>query len=148
MHVRGSTVAAIKLIVHVARHGGELVSLERVARDLGMTRSNATKLAFRLKRGDFLISVRGPRGGVRLARLPHQLLVGDVVYYLEEYEGSGPKYLRSKKPGEADIDRVIKNWLEDDVVSILNQHSIADFMTDGPHRRDVPSRKEKVRAKG
>jgi Rrf2 family nitric oxide-sensitive transcriptional repressor len=50
---------------------------------LGVSRHHLAKILMDLVAGAYLVSSRGPAGGVRLARPPGEIRVGDVVRYLE-----------------------------------------------------------------
>lgn len=50
---------------------------------LDVSRHHLAKILMDLVAGNYLVSSRGPTGGVRLAKPPGQIRVGDVVRYLE-----------------------------------------------------------------
>jgi len=54
-----------------------------LAERLDVSRHHLAKILMDLVAGDYLVSSRGPAGGVRLAKPPTQIRIGDVVRYLE-----------------------------------------------------------------
>ncbi len=82
---RAQTVIAVALDVafHAGR-GGALVGASEVAERLGAARRGLEPVLQALSRASLLDSVRGPRGGYRLARRPRDIRLLDLVLALEE----------------------------------------------------------------
>lgn len=70
---------AIRILVQCHNSGDELVKIAVVAEELGLTKQMALKLSNILRQLEFLESVRGPNGGVRLAAAAKNATVGEVV---------------------------------------------------------------------
>jgi Rrf2 family nitric oxide-sensitive transcriptional repressor len=75
---------ALRVLMYAAVHPGELVTIQQVADDYGISRNHLMKVAFELGRHGFLETVRGRRGGVRLARPPERIGLGEVVRKTED----------------------------------------------------------------
>ncbi|MDR3555456.1 MAG: Rrf2 family transcriptional regulator [Syntrophobacteraceae bacterium] len=103
----------VRLMLDLACHCGEgPVQLGAVARRQGIGVKYLEQIAVRLRKANYLRSVRGPKGGHLLARPPEQISVADVVTVLE----GGLKLTDCIKPdGECDrweqcVTRII--WAE------------------------------------
>ena len=82
---RAQTAIAVALDVafHAGR-GGTLVGAAEVAERLGTARRGLEPVLQALSRAGVLDSVRGPRGGYRLARRPRDIRLLDLVLALED----------------------------------------------------------------
>lgn len=78
---RDRAMLAVAIMLDVAFHGGRAatVSAADIAERLGMARRGMEPLLQSLSRAGLLESVRGPRGGYRLARPRRDVTVSEVV---------------------------------------------------------------------
>ena len=74
-------MVAVTVMLDVAFHGGRAatVSAADIAERLGLARRGMEPLLQALSRGGMLESVRGPRGGYRLARPRRDIRLSDIV---------------------------------------------------------------------
>ena len=75
---------ALRLLMYAALKDGDLVQIQEVAGAYGISKNHLMKVAFQLGKLGFLDTVRGRNGGLRLARPPDAILIGDVVRKTEE----------------------------------------------------------------
>jgi Rrf2 family nitric oxide-sensitive transcriptional repressor len=75
---------SLRLLMYAALRPGELVTVQQVADAYGISRNHLMKVAFELGRHGFLETVRGRGGGLRLARPPERIGLGDVVRKTED----------------------------------------------------------------
>jgi Rrf2 family protein len=91
---RDRALTAIAVALDVAFHagrgggGGTLAGAAEVAERLGVARRGLEPVLQTLSRAELLESVRGPRGGYRLARRPREIPLSDVLAAVAE--GSDP----------------------------------------------------------
>jgi Rrf2 family nitric oxide-sensitive transcriptional repressor len=71
---------SLRLLIYLAlkREGG-LATIEEVAAAYGISRHHLTKVAHQLGRLGYVETVRGRKGGIRLARPPAAIGLGEVV---------------------------------------------------------------------
>jgi Rrf2 family protein len=83
---RAQTAIAVALDIafHAGRSGGALAAAADVAERLGAARRGLEPVLQALSRAGLLESVRGPRGGYRLARRPRDVTLADIVGALTE----------------------------------------------------------------
>jgi Rrf2 family nitric oxide-sensitive transcriptional repressor len=74
---------ALRVLMHLAARPDRLASISEMARTYRISQNHLMKVVHDLRKEGFLESVRGRSGGVRLARLPENILVGDVVRHTE-----------------------------------------------------------------
>lgn len=74
---------ALRLLMHLAANDGRLVTIGEVAGRFNISQNHLMKVAHLLGREGFIETVRGRAGGLRLAREPDTIHVGDVVRHME-----------------------------------------------------------------
>ncbi len=73
-----------RMLLDIAENSnGRPVSVSEVSARLGVSVKYLEQLIRPLKRGGYLASVRGPKGGHMLTRRPEEITVGEVVRLLE-----------------------------------------------------------------
>lgn len=58
-------------------------TVEKLSTQLGLAKSHVMKIVAHLAKGGYLETTRGRGGGIRLAREPEQIRLGDVVRLIE-----------------------------------------------------------------
>ncbi len=75
---------ALRLLTCLALKPGEIVTISDVAESYGISRNHLMKVAHELGRAGFVETLRGRGGGLRLSRMPEEIVIGDVVRAMEE----------------------------------------------------------------
>ncbi len=70
---------SLRVLLYVGLHGDRLSSVREVSERYGVSRNHLVKVAHHLVRLGFLETVRGRHGGLRLARPPEEITVGEVI---------------------------------------------------------------------
>ena len=70
---------SLRLLMYAALKARQLVTIQEVADVYGISKNHLMKVAFQLGRDGFLETVRGRGGGLRLARKPDEIGLGDVI---------------------------------------------------------------------
>lgn len=130
MRLTKQTGHAIRILIDCTLAKDELVKVADVSERLGVTKQNVFKIVHILSHAGFLMAVRGPNGGVRLAKPATSIKIGDVVRAIEvtrvQVEGG-----RGRKT--ADNDPASINAMFDDAlsafISVLDQHTLAELAT-------------------
>ncbi len=74
---------AFRMLIHAALRAPALTTVNDVARDFSLSVAHLQKVAQTLAAHDFLETVRGRSGGLRLAKLPEQIRLGRVAAVTE-----------------------------------------------------------------
>ena len=69
--------------MYVAAHPDRLTTIREMATAYGISQNHLMKVVFELGRHGVLETVRGRKGGIRLARSPENIRIGDVVRFTE-----------------------------------------------------------------
>jgi Rrf2 family nitric oxide-sensitive transcriptional repressor len=127
MRLTKQTGYAIRILIDCAVAGDELVKIEPLALRLDITRQNAFKIVHLLSRSGFLSSVRGPTGGIRLARPADQIRISDVVTAMEETSVAIAETDDQKGgDGSSPLSTLFGDALAA-FISVLEAHTIADL---------------------
>ncbi len=77
----------LRLLAYLASRPEQLSSIGDIARHYGISHNHLTKVAHDLRKAGYLEAVRGRKGGIRLARPPEEVTLGDVVRHSEKLSG-------------------------------------------------------------
>lgn len=75
---------ALRALVFLASNRERLSSIREIAGIYGISENYMVKIIHRLGVGGFIETIRGRNGGLRLARPPEEIRIGDVVRFTEE----------------------------------------------------------------
>jgi Rrf2 family nitric oxide-sensitive transcriptional repressor len=70
---------SLRVLIYLALAPERLVTIEEIARSYGISKAHLMKVVHQLGLRGYVETVRGRRGGLRLARPPEAIGVGDVV---------------------------------------------------------------------
>lgn len=121
MRISKTTHNALQILIATARSGTNLIKGAAVAEQLDLTEQNTSKIVHLLSRGGLIKAVRGPQGGMKLARPPEEIRIGDVVLAMERMSVED-----ERGSANGDFSRLFDSAL-DAFVSVLNQHTLADM---------------------
>jgi Rrf2 family nitric oxide-sensitive transcriptional repressor len=76
---------SFRVLIYLALAGDRLATIEEIARRYGISKAHLTKVVHELGLRGYVETVRGRRGGLRLARPAEEIGVGELV---RETEGS------------------------------------------------------------
>lgn len=75
---------ALRVLTYVAAGADRLCSVSEIAAAYGISRNHLVKVVHDLGKAGFLDSARGRSGGIRLARPPQTIGIGEVVRHTED----------------------------------------------------------------
>lgn len=147
MRLTKQTSHAIRILIDCARAGSGLVKVSDVAARLDITKQNAFKIVHLLAKSGFLASVRGPHGGIRLARPALHIRVSDVVRAMEQTSfGGEPGSDRAPAKAAAPSLGTVFGDAMDAFIAVLDAHTLADLAA--AHRAEPARPKPAVKAQG
>lgn len=75
---------AMRVLLYLGARPDTLCSVPEIARGYGISQNHLMKVVHDLGRAGYVSSVRGRFGGIRLARAPEEINIGEVVRRTEE----------------------------------------------------------------
>lgn len=125
---------AMRLLMYVGNHTDRLCTISEVARAYRISEPHLMKVTHRLSQTGWLETVRGKNGGMRLAKPPHEIVLGAVIRDTEvdmalvECLGENNRCSLSNHCGLTDIVQgALQAFLQH-----LDQYTLADILPDAP----------------
>jgi len=126
---------SLRLLMYVSVKREALVTIQEVADAYGISKNHLMKVAFELGRKGFLETVRGRGGGLRLARPPEKIGVGEVVRAMEEdftmVECFDPSINQCVITGPCRLRGVLSRALKA-YFAVLDEYTLADLAGQNP----------------
>jgi Rrf2 family transcriptional regulator, nitric oxide-sensitive transcriptional repressor len=120
----------LRTLQMVALRAPDIVTVDDVARAHRISKAHLVKVAGELARRGYIETIRGRRGGMRLARPPEQITVGEIIRWteapLELVECFAPDTSSCPLTGVCHLSRGIQRALRA-FLSVLDDLTIADI---------------------
>jgi Rrf2 family protein len=130
--VKGRYALAAAVVIAQESVRGINVSVSSIAENLGISKIYLEQVFSQLKKANLLTSVKGPRGGYRLAKTPSRTTVWEVLVALELSLTEKPEdTVGENAPGvEAAMRRLIFEPLDVSIREALCNVTVQDMMDD------------------
>jgi Rrf2 family nitric oxide-sensitive transcriptional repressor len=141
MRLTAMTDYALRLLMHVGQHRERLCTIAEVAQVYGISEAHLMKITHQLGLAGWIETVRGKGGGMRLAREPAQINLGELVrsvepdFSLVECLASGSGCTLT---GQCRLTRVFGGAL-DAFMQQLDAHTLADVLPPRRVRGSLPA---------
>jgi Rrf2 family nitric oxide-sensitive transcriptional repressor len=129
MHLTKHTDYAFRVLLYLAsKPEGELAKIPQICEFYQLSQSHISKIVMKLVQAGYVSAFRGKGGGIRLAKVPDAINVGQV---LAEFE-PGMRLVNCREPYCA-LDPVctlkgVLNEAAQEFVANLERYSLADLM--------------------
>lgn len=120
----------MRLLIHLAVQPDESAPIQQIAQRYGISRHHLMKVAHRAVQAGYVEGVRGRAGGLKLARRPKDIGIGQVLRALEDWrivECFEPASNRCPIAGGCGLQMILKQALEAYFV-VLDRYSLADVV--------------------
>ena len=84
MHLTRYTDYSLRTLIYLGTRPEKLATISEIAAYHDISRNHLMKVVHQLGANNYIDTLRGKGGGIKLARPPGQIVVGDVVRSMEE----------------------------------------------------------------
>ncbi|GAB2189358.1 RrF2 family transcriptional regulator [Sessilibacter sp. MAH2] len=84
MQLTKHTDFAFRTLIYLASHRDSLATIQIIAETFDLSKSHLMKVVNKLVNIGWVESIRGKKGGIRLAVEPHEIGVADVIVKMEQ----------------------------------------------------------------
>lgn len=129
MHLTRFTDYGLRTLIYLALQPDRLGQIRDIAAAYHVSENHMVKVIHRLGQADFIETIRGRNGGVRLAHAPEQIIIGDVVRKMEadftfvECQGNGECAIHGACRLESILDEAAAA-----LFSVLDRYSLRDVV--------------------
>ena len=128
MRLTRYTDYALRVLIHLALYDDRLCSIGEIAGAYDISHNHLMKVANALARDGFVETVRGRRGGMRLARPAAAITVGEVVRRTEEGFQLADCSGCALSPA-CGLTGVLAEAMQA-MMAVFDAHTVADLLTD------------------
>ncbi|WP_286238602.1 RrF2 family transcriptional regulator [Neptuniibacter halophilus] len=129
MQLSRFTDYTLRVLFYVATNNDRLVTLAEIAGCYNISVEHLRKVVHALSKGGHLATFRGKNGGIRLAKAPELINIGQVV---AEAEGQEPLINCSQQmcilTGFCSLQQVLGE-AQQAFMAVLQQHTLADMLS-------------------
>ena len=130
---------SLRVLMFLALKGDGLATIAEIAKAYGISKNHLMKVAHQLGVAGYVETVRGKGGGLRLARRPQDIVIGDVVRRTEPDMTLVPCFARDDASCTILPSCALRGVLSkarDAFLSALDEHTLADLVRPrGPLRK-------------
>jgi Rrf2 family nitric oxide-sensitive transcriptional repressor len=83
MRLTAYTDYSLRTLMYLALNRGQLATIQEIADVHGIAKNHLTKVVHQLGMLGYVTTIRGRKGGLRLAREPSEINIGEVVRHTE-----------------------------------------------------------------
>lgn len=126
---------SLRVLMYLGVHGERLATIGEVARAYGVSENHLVKVVHHLAQHGYIQTTRGKGGGMRLARPPEKINVGEVVRGTEENLTLVECFDRATSDCRIEPACVLKGILSraiDAFFAALERYTLADLLVTKP----------------
>lgn len=130
MRLTTMTDYAMRILMYLGQHPDRLCTIAEMTACYGVSRSHLMKVTNRLARAEWIETIRGKNGGMRLAHPPEAIPLGEVVRDMEN-DMALVECLAGKQDctlvGQCGLPAILTGALAQ-FMAYLNSYSLADLL--------------------
>jgi Rrf2 family nitric oxide-sensitive transcriptional repressor len=130
MHLTRQADYTMRLLIHLALQPDEPATIQQIAERYGISRHHLMKVANRAVQAGYVQGVRGRSGGLKLAKKPKEISIGEVLRTMEDWrmvECFDPAVNQCPIAGGCGLQAILQEALAA-YFSVLDRYSLADVV--------------------
>lgn len=85
MRLTNYTDYSLRVLIYLAaEHNGKLANIKEIAETYDISKNHLMKIIYNLGKMGYIDTIRGRNGGIRLAKIPSEINIGEIVRKTEE----------------------------------------------------------------
>jgi Rrf2 family nitric oxide-sensitive transcriptional repressor len=119
----------LRSLMYIAAHPTRLCSVKEIAEHYGISRNHLVKVVHRLSQLGYIASSKGKGGGIKLAKSPEKLKIGDLIRELEPHMQLVECFNKDTNTCRITSSCKLKHYLADAdkaFTASLNRYTLAD----------------------
>jgi Rrf2 family nitric oxide-sensitive transcriptional repressor len=123
---------SLRVLMYLAVHVEPMPTIAEIAATFRVSRNHLMKVAYELGRAGYIETVRGKHGGLRLARAPAEIRLGEVVRKTEPDLALVPCFEPTKTPCVLSADCRLRGALyqaQAAFLEVLDRFTLADLVS-------------------
>jgi len=144
MQLTKFTDYSLRVVIYLAHHPDGLVTIADIAQAYDIPNAHLMKVVHRLAQRGYIVTVRGKGGGMRLARTPDMINIGDLVRDTEDNMNIAECFNAAKQGCPMLPDCALKSVLIEaskNFLSTLDFYSLSDILGSKAPLQSAPLRK-------
>lgn len=134
MRLTSYTDYSLRVLIYLSiRDREELATIQEIADHYNISKNHLMKVVYELGKAGYLVNIRGRNGGLKLARRPEDIRVGDVIRDMEEDFHTVECFDPTKNACIISPACRLKNVLHEALTAyfdVLDRYTLADLVVD------------------
>ena len=114
---------AFRILIYLAKNGDKLCTVEELASNLEISEHHLKKIVHKLAKTEYIISIKGRNGGLKLGMEPNKINLGKILIITEEKLNTSVCFSSARHECAHDSTCKFKHILGDALNSFINEIS-------------------------
>ncbi|AGK53782.1 RrF2 family transcriptional regulator [Bacillus sp. 1NLA3E] len=136
MHLTTYTDYSLRVLIYLAaKKNNELSNIKEIAEIYDISKNHLMKIIYNMGKMGYIETIRGRNGGVRLAKLPSEINIGEIIrkteedfYIVECFEHHNNKCIMTPV---CSLKHILNTALEQ-FLQVLDQYTLDDIVNHNP----------------
>lgn len=85
MHLSKFTDYSFRILIYLSNNKKELYTVDELSNNLNISENHIKKIVHSLAKEGYILSLKGRSGGIKLAKPPKDINLGDVLIFCEDF---------------------------------------------------------------
>lgn len=136
MHLTSYSDYSLRVLIYLAsKKSNELSNIKEIAEIYDISKNHLMKIIYNMGKSGYIETIRGRNGGIRLAKLPSEINIGEIIriteenfYIVECFEHHNNKCIMTPV---CTLKHIFNTALEQ-FLKVLDQYSLDDIVNHNP----------------
>lgn len=86
MYISKFTDYTFRCLIYLAKNNERLCTVEELSKSLNISGNHTKKIVHNLAKGNFITSIKGRAGGIKLGHKPENINIADIIIHCKEID--------------------------------------------------------------